>query len=100
MDEELLVLTLREQRDLADRRAEYFAAMAYTIAKQAKLSEDEISEIRAKVRPQHGASWDRSWPASGTRAIFPPPGSADRTALPTSGSICHCKVGGCVGKDD
>jgi hypothetical protein len=38
MDEELLVLALREQRDLADRRAEYFAAMAYTIAKQAKLS--------------------------------------------------------------
>jgi hypothetical protein len=35
MDEELLVLALREQRD---RRAEYFAAMAYTIAKQAKLN--------------------------------------------------------------
>ena len=54
MDEELLVLTLREQRDLADRRAEYFAAMAYTIAKQAKLSEDEISEIREGETPARG----------------------------------------------
>ena len=44
-----------EQRDLADRRADYFADMAYTIAKQAKLSEDEMSEIRAKVRAEHEA---------------------------------------------
>ena len=46
---------LTEQRDRAEREIEYFAAMAYTIAKQAKLSEDEIAEIRRKVRAEHEA---------------------------------------------
>ena len=79
MDEELLVLTLREQRDLADHRAEYFAAMAYTIAKQAKLSEDEISEIRAKVRPQHGASDESQGPQLVPSAIATWVGARVRT---------------------
>ena len=52
---EELVQTLHEQRDLADRRADYFAELAYTIAKQAKLSEGEISEIRDKIRAEHEA---------------------------------------------
>lgn len=51
LQEQVEVLT--EQRDRAEREIEYFAAMADTIAKQAKLSEDEISEIRAKVRASH-----------------------------------------------
>ena len=97
--------------------------MAYTIAKQAKLSEDEISEIRAKVRPQHGASDESQGPLAdagpgarrhqtyverlgsflarvGHPSDIAAPGSADRTALPTAGSIGHCNVGGCAGKDD
>jgi hypothetical protein len=36
----------------AVHRAEYFAAMADKIAKDANLSEDEISEIRTKVRAE------------------------------------------------
>ncbi len=47
-----LVQTLEGQRDLAEHRAEYFAAMADIIAKKAKLSDDEISEIRAKLRAE------------------------------------------------
>jgi len=44
---------LTEQRDRAEREIEYFADMADTIAKQAKLSDDDMAEIRAKVRAAH-----------------------------------------------
>jgi predicted nucleic acid-binding Zn-ribbon protein len=46
---------LTEQRDRAEREIEYFAALAQTIAKQAKLNEDDVAEIRAKVRAAHEA---------------------------------------------
>ena len=51
LQEQVEVLT--EQRDRAEREIEYFAAMAETIAKQAKLSDDDMAEIRAKVRASH-----------------------------------------------
>ena len=47
------VEALTEQRDRAEREIEYFAAMAETIAKQAKLSDDDMAEIRTKVRAEY-----------------------------------------------
>ncbi|MDN3274754.1 hypothetical protein QWJ07_10895 [Frankia sp. RB7] len=49
---EAQVELLTEQRDRAEREIEYFAAMAATIAKQAKLSDDEMAKIRTKVRAE------------------------------------------------
>jgi len=49
---EAQVELLTEQRDRAAREIEYFAAMAATIAKQARLSDDDMAEIRIKVRAE------------------------------------------------
>ena len=44
-----------ERIERAERESAYFAAMAQEIAKQAKLNDDVVSEIRAKVRAAHEA---------------------------------------------
>lgn len=47
---ELQVLMARERAERAEPESECFAAMMDEIAKAAKLSDDAVSEIRAKVR--------------------------------------------------
>ena len=49
------VLMADERAERAERESEYFAAMAQEIAKQAKLDDDDVAEIRAKVRAAHEA---------------------------------------------
>ena len=73
---------LTEQRDRAAREIEYFAAMAYTIAKQAKLSEDEGSRrYAARCGPSTRAMRSlRKSEASGT-------GPVSRSSIGTSGGM-------------
>lgn len=49
--EQLLMAEERAQR--AERESEYFAEMMDAIAAQAKMSDDAVAEIRAKVRAAH-----------------------------------------------
>jgi hypothetical protein len=42
-----------ERVERAERESEYFAAMMQAIATRAKLDDDDIAEIRAKVRAAH-----------------------------------------------
>ena len=56
---------LAEQLEMANERAEqaeresaYFAAMMAEIAKAAKLDDDDVAEVRAKVRSQHAEAED------------------------------------------
>jgi hypothetical protein len=44
-----------ERADRAERESEYFAEMMQAIQKQAKLDDDDVAEIRAKVRAAHEA---------------------------------------------
>jgi hypothetical protein len=39
-----------ERRDAAEKQAEYFASMMEAVRKQAKLTDDDMAKIRAKVR--------------------------------------------------
>ena len=49
------VLMAQERAERAERESEYFTALAQEIAKQAKLDDDDVAEIRAKVRAAHEA---------------------------------------------
>jgi hypothetical protein len=52
-------LEMAEQRaERAERESEYFEEMMGAIAKQAKLDDDAVAEIRAKVRAAHAAEAD------------------------------------------
>jgi hypothetical protein len=44
-----------EKVEEAERQSAFFAAMFQTLADQAKLTEDDVAEIRAKVRAAHDA---------------------------------------------
>jgi hypothetical protein len=44
-----------ERAERAERESEYFAAMMQAVAERAKLNEDDVAEIRAKVRAAHEA---------------------------------------------
>jgi hypothetical protein len=44
-----------ERAEQAERQTEYFAAMMQAIAVRAKLDDDDVAEIRAKVRAAHEA---------------------------------------------
>jgi hypothetical protein len=44
-----------ERAEDAERQSEYFAAMMRAIAERAKLNDDDVAEIRAKVRAAHEA---------------------------------------------
>jgi len=43
----------QERADRAERESEYFALMMQAIAEQAEMSEDDIAQIRARVRTAH-----------------------------------------------
>jgi hypothetical protein len=45
-----------ERAERAERESEYFAAMMQAVAARAKLDEDDVAEIRAKVRAAHEAT--------------------------------------------
>jgi hypothetical protein len=47
-----------ERAERAERESAYFAEMMQAIAKQAKLDDDAVAEIRAKVRAAHEAETD------------------------------------------
>jgi uncharacterized protein (UPF0335 family) len=56
------VTALAEQLEMANERIEraeresaYFAALMQEVAKQAKMDDDDMAEIRAKVRAAHEA---------------------------------------------
>ena len=42
-----------ERAERAERESEYFAELMQAIAKRAKLDDDDVAEIRAKVRAAH-----------------------------------------------
>jgi hypothetical protein len=44
-----------ERAERAERESEYFAEMMQAVAKHAKLDDDAVAEIRAKVRAAHDA---------------------------------------------
>ena len=46
----------KERAERAERESEYFAAMMQAVAERAKLNEDDVAEIRAKVRAAHEAT--------------------------------------------
>jgi hypothetical protein len=49
-----------ERAERAERESEYFAEMMQAIAKQARLDDDAVAEIRAKVRAAHEAGAEES----------------------------------------
>ena len=49
-----------ERAERAERESEYFAEMMQAIAKRAKLDDDDVAEIRAKVRAAHDAESEPS----------------------------------------
>jgi hypothetical protein len=51
LEEQLLMAEQRAER--AEHEAEYFAAMLEAVQQKAKMDDDEVAEIRAKVRAAH-----------------------------------------------
>jgi hypothetical protein len=45
-------------QERAERESEYFAAMAQEVAKAAKMDDDDVAELRARVRAKHEAEQD------------------------------------------
>jgi hypothetical protein len=62
---------LNERAEEAERQSEYFAEMMQAIADHAKLDDDAVAEIRAKVRAAHEAERD---PEAETRTVIRPAG--------------------------